>query len=104
MENITHDQHKKLIHILEKLIQTIELMKKETTDYLLLQNDKEAHEWLDFLKKHMDKEELKTLEDEISDRFFFKFDVQILDSELDNQRVDYMKEYIFYSSECCKLQ
>lgn len=35
-----------------------------------------------FLKNHTDKDELKSLENEISDRFFFKFDVQIGTSEL----------------------
>ena len=42
-----------------------------------------------------DKDELKSLENEISDRFFFKFDVQIGTSELDNKRAELMKKYIF---------
>ena len=102
MENINKKQHKELIDILEKLVETIKLMKKETTAYLLIQNEREAIEWLDFLKKHTNKEELKTLEREISDRFFFKFDVEIIDSDLDDKRVQYMKEFIFKSTECCK--
>ena len=39
---------------------------------------------------------------EISDRFFFKFDVQIGTSELDNKRAELMKKYIFKSNEYLK--
>lgn len=49
---------------------------------------------MDFLKNHTDKDELKSLENEISDRLFFKFDVQIGTSELDNKREELMKKYI----------
>ena len=66
----------------------------EEKDYLLIQNENEARDWMDFLKNHTDKDELKSLENEISDRFFFKFDVQIGTSELDNKRAELMKKYI----------
>ena len=45
---------------------------------------------------------MKSLENEISDRFFFKFDVQIGTSELDNKRAELMKKYIFKSNEYLK--
>ena len=47
-------------------------MRTEKKDYLLNQNQEEAKEWLKFLCEHTDKEELKTLEDEIANRFVFK--------------------------------
>lgn len=57
---------------------------------------------MDFLKNHTDKDELKSLENEISDRLFFKFDVQIGTSELDNKREELMKKYIYKSNEYLK--
>ena len=99
MNTINEKNHKELIEILTELIETIKLMKNVEKDYLLIQNEDEARDWLDFLKNHTDKEELKSLENEISDRFFFKFDVQIGTSELDNKRAELMKKYIFKSNE-----
>ena len=99
MNKIDDEKHNELIVILSELIETIELMKKEEKDYLLIQNENEARDWMDFLKHHTDKDELKSLENEISDRFFFKFDVQIGTSELDNKRAELMKKYIFKSNE-----
>ena len=102
MNKIDDEKHNELIVILSELIETIELMKKEEKDYLLIQNENEARDWTDFLKNHTDKDELKSLENEISDRFFFKFDVQIGTSELDNKRAELMKKYIFKSNEYLK--
>ena len=93
MNNINKEQHDELIKILNELTETIVIMRKEEKDYLLTQNESEAREWISFLKEHKDKEELKSLEDEISNRFFFKFDVQIGNSELDNRRAELMKMY-----------
>ena len=102
MNKIDDEKHNELIIILSELIETIELMKKEEKDYLLIQNENEARDWMDFLKNHTEKGELKSLENEISDRFFFKFDVQIGTSELDNKRAELMKKYIFKSNEYLK--
>lgn len=102
MSNIERDKHEELVNILNELIETIGLMRKEEKDYLLIQNESEAKDWLDFLKEHVDKEELKSLEDEISNRFFFKFDVQIGESELDDKRASLMKKYILKSNEYLK--
>ena len=46
-------------------------------------------------KEHNDKEELRSLENEISDRFFYKYDVEIENSELDNKRAYLIRKYIF---------
>ena len=97
MNIIDKEQHDELIKILSELIETIVIMRKEEKDYVLAQNESEAREWISFLKEHEDKEELKSLEDEISNRFFFKFDVQIGNSELDNRRAELMKTYILKS-------
>ena len=98
MNNINKEQHDELIKILNELTETIVIMRKEEKDYLLTQNESEAREWISFLKEHKDKEELKSLEDEISNRFFFFFDVQIGNSELDNRRAELMKMYILKSN------
>lgn len=102
MNYIEKQKHDELIKILAELIEIIQLMEKEEKNYLLIQNEREAREWINFLKKHTDKEELKSLEDEISNRLFFKFDVKIGDSELDNKRTELMKRYIFKSNEYLK--
>lgn len=98
MNIINKEQHDELIKILSELIETIAIMRKEEKDYVLAQNESEAKEWIAFLKEHQDKKELKSLEDEISNRFFFKFDVQIGNSELDNRRAELMKMYILKSN------
>lgn len=59
-----------MLRILEELIETIELMLESERMYLLNQNKNEAIEWLSFLKAHTDKEELKSLENEIANRLF----------------------------------
>ena len=94
--------HEELISLLEELIKIIKKMRESEKDYLLTQNEEEAKEWLVFLKEHTDKDELKSLENEISDRFFYKFDVQISTSEDDNKRANLMKKYIMKSNEFLK--
>ena len=68
MNSIDKKNYEELINLLEDLIETIEIMRKAETDYLLVQNENEAKEWLIFLNGHIDNEELKSLENEISDR------------------------------------
>ena len=102
MDIINQQQHRELIKILDELIETIVIMRKKENDYILVENENESRNWLEFLKEHKDKEELKSLEDEISNRFFFKFDVQIGNSELDNRRTELMKIYIIKSTDFLK--
>lgn len=102
MGNISKEQHDELIKILNELIETIVTMRTEERDYILAQNEREAREWRDFLKRHTDQEELKSLENEISNRFFFKFDAQIGNSELDGRRAELMKMYIAKSNSFLK--
>lgn len=98
MSNIKKQKHVELLRILEKLIETIELMLENEKDYLLIQHRNEAVEWLSFLKTHIDKEELKSLENEIANRFFMRYDVQISETKLDNKRTELIKEYLFKSN------
>lgn len=102
MNDINKEQHDELMQILDGLDTVILKMLKEENNYVLSQNEREVRDWIAFLKEHTDKEELKSLEDEISNRLFFKFDVQIGNSDLDDQRVELMKTYIFKSNEFLK--
>ena len=102
MDYISEAEHKELIDILDELIKTISLLRNSNSDYILVQNENEAREWMVFLKEHNDKEELRSLENEISDRFFYKYDVEIENSELDNKRAYLIRKYIFTSNKFLK--
>lgn len=99
--NITEVQHKDLINILDELIVTIKLMNPNNRNYFLNQNLREAKDWRRFLKAHTDKEELMSLEEEISERLFYKYDYEALEdrSELDRKRCKLMHEYLGKSFE-----
>ncbi|MCH5193988.1 MAG: hypothetical protein J1F11_08515 [Oscillospiraceae bacterium] len=99
--NITEVQHKDLINILDELIVTIKLMNPNNRIYFLNQNLREAKDWRRFLKAHTDKEELLSLEEEISERLFYKYDANALEdrSELDDKRRNLMHEYLGKSFE-----
>lgn len=99
MKNIDNEKHNELIKILSELVDTIKIMRQKNNQYLLIQNENEAQEWLQFLKKHINKEALKSLENEISDRLFFKFDIEIGDKELDDKRINLMKQFILKSNQ-----
>lgn len=102
MDYISEAEYKELIDILDELIKTISLLRNSNSDYILVQNENEAREWMVFLKEHNDKEELRSLENEISDRFFYKYDVEIENSELDNKRAYLIRKYIFTSNKLLK--
>lgn len=104
MSCINELEYKELIDILDELIKTISLLRKNNSDYILAQNENEAREWMAFLKEHKDKEELRSLENEISNSLFYKYDVEIEKSELDNKRVDLIKKYIFESNKLLKME
>lgn len=79
MDYISETEHKELIDILDELIKTISLLRNSNSDYILVQN-----------------------ENEISDRFFYKYDVEIENSELDNKRAYLIRKYIFTSNKLLK--
>ena len=95
-DNINTVQHKKLINILDELIVIIKLMNPTNHNYFLNQNLREAKDWRRFLKAHTDKEELMSLEEEISERLFYKYNYEAAEdrSELDRKRCHLMHEYI----------
>ena len=99
MNPIDAEKHEELVHILSELVETIALMQKEEYNYLLFQNEREANDWLIFLREHTDKEELKSLENEIADRFFYRYDVRIGKTNLDKKRTELIKRYLFKSNE-----
>ena len=47
---IDAEKHEELVHILSELVETIALMQKEEYSYLLFQNEREANEWISFLR------------------------------------------------------
>ena len=62
MNKIDDEKHNELIVILSELIETIELMKKEEKDYLLIQNENEARDWMeDVYKRQATKKSLSAL-------------------------------------------
>ncbi len=101
MKNINGKEHEELLEILEELIYTIKKMRLSNNDTLLLNNELEANEWFDYLKNHIDVEEVHSLEVAISDRFFYKYDVQIEISELDDRRAELFKLFIAKACEIC---
>ena len=103
MKNISEYEHKELIDILEELLLTIKAMRMNNNDYILAQNEQDAKDWMNYLREHTDKEELRSLENEISDRLFYKYDVEVERSELDNKRVALIREYIYKSNRILKL-
>lgn len=99
---IDKEKHIELISILEDLVKTIELQNQTEDDYLLTQNFNEAKDWLLYLKEHTEKSELKSLENEISQRLIYKYDVQIGILEIDDKRTGLMHKYISKSFEFLK--
>lgn len=99
MDKIKIEHKEDLIDLIKTLIDVINEMQRKNNSYILVQNKNEAIEWLDFLVNHNDKDELKSLEDEIADRFFSKFDVQVECSTFDYNRTKLMKDFLFKAND-----
>lgn len=95
MRNISKHDKEKLTKILEELIEVIVQMRKESNSFLLSQNEREAREWMAYLKTHDDVDEIYSLKKEIVERFVNRFDVQICETALDNERAGLMKLFIY---------
>lgn len=91
---IGNSQKEELVKILERLVIVIEMMRRVQDKYILQQNAREANDWLSYLNLHNDKEELMSLKKEIAERLVHKYDVIVNDSELDDERVFLMKNFI----------
>ena len=98
MNKLKKEHKDNLIDLIKTLIDVISEMQRKNNNYILVQNKNEAIEWLDFLVNYSDKEELKSLEDEIGNSFFSKFDVQVECSKLDYNRTKLMKDFLFKSN------
>ena len=95
MGEITKLEHKRLINILDRLIDTIVYIRKEVEDnYSLQKNEREAIDWYRYLKTHYDKEEIESLEEEISDRYVHEFEQQLCELPIDNKRAYLIEEYL----------
>jgi hypothetical protein len=94
MNLITHQSHKELICTLNELKKTIDEMRKVSSKQLLTWDKEDVNDWLDFLEKHTDKEELHSLKVEVGDRFFYKYDVRIEPINLDKHRLNLFQKFI----------
>ncbi len=94
MNTITLQEHKELIYALTELKKVIDEMKKVSSDILLTWQRDEISDWLIYLENHTDKEELKSLEIEVGDRFFHKYNVRIEPIGLDKQRFNLFQNFI----------
>ena len=95
MSDISAADKKKLLKILNELIDTIVFMRKEFEDnYLLQQNEREAIDWYRYLKSHDDKDELDSLSDEIACRLVEKYDDEFVESKWDDKRAELMHKYL----------
>lgn len=94
MSLITQQYHKELISTLNELKTIIEQMRKVSSEQILIWHKEEVNDWLDFLEKHTDKEELRSLEVEVGDRFFYKYNVRIEPVNLDKQRLNVFQKFI----------
>lgn len=94
MSLITQQCHKELITTLNELKTIIEEMRKFSSEQMLNWHKEEVNDWLDFLEKHTDKEELRSLEVEVGDRFFYKYNVRIEPINLDKQRLNVFQKFI----------
>lgn len=102
MGSIKTEDRNELISILEELIITIENLRKIQEKQLWYLNEEEAKTWLVFLRNHRDKEELKSLEEEIADRLVNRFATFVLGNQLDIHRIELMERYLTVSNEYLK--
>lgn len=95
MSSIKKEDKDILIKLLKDLIDVIVEMRKNCNDFLLGQNEREARDWLSYLKTHDDIDEIYSLEVEVVSRFLNRFDVQICENLLDDKRVKLMNDFIY---------
>lgn len=94
-EEINIKKYNRLISTLKLLKTHVEGMLKVTSDPLLVWQKNEINDWLDFLMTHTDIEELQSLEVEVNNRFFHKFNVRIEPKNLDNDRLETFEKLIY---------
>lgn len=95
MNNITTEQQKHLVVILDDLIATIEKMQKNYADDIFLnRNIREARDWKNYLLEHLDKEEVLSLQEEVADRYFEEYSCLVDHSETDVKRAQLMETFM----------
>lgn len=94
MSLITQQSHNELIFTLSELKNVIDEMRKVSSEQILTWHKEEVDDWLDFLEKHTDKEELRSLEVEVGNRFFYKYNVRIEPVKLDNKRLNIFEQFM----------
>lgn len=98
MSLITQQKHKEFVFTLNEFKNIIDEMRKISSEQILTWYKEEVNDWLDFLEKHTDKGELRSLEVEVGDRFFYKYDVRIDPINLDNQRLNVFEKLLITTS------
>lgn len=91
---VTPQIHSELVSTLKELKGIVVNMMKVSKDIILLWHKNEIDEWLKFLETHTYKEELKSLEVEIGDRFFYKYNVRIEPVNLDKMRLSLFEKFM----------
>lgn len=69
-------------------------MRKLSAESILNWLRDEVNDWRDYLETHTDKEELRSLEIEVGDRFFYKYNVRIEPEHLDRKRLNVFQKFI----------
>lgn len=91
---ISTNEYNELINTMKLLKKLVEDMLKISSDSLLFWNKEEVNDWLNFLMNHIDVEALQSLEKEVNNRFFYKYNVRIEPRNLDNERLETFEKLI----------
>ncbi len=94
MANIKSLSHKAIITTIDELIDLINRMQKDNNDFFLNQHKNDVLSWRDYFSCHIDIEELRSLESEITERFVHKYEVIMAPYELNKSRLEIYKKLI----------
>ncbi|MEK4509234.1 hypothetical protein [Paenibacillus sp. FSL K6-2524] len=92
--DLIKEKHQELISSLEELREIVDKMNEISNDGMLIWQKNEIIDWVSYLKEHTDVEELQSLEKEINDRFFFKYNVRIEPRDSDIVRLKTFEKVI----------
>ena len=94
MKDIIKKRHKEeLIDILQGLVEVIALIRLLRDEYFYQKNEREAQDWLNYLKKHDNREELMSLCKEIVNRQTSEYS-QIPDTNVTYEEIELMYKYL----------
>jgi len=92
--NISNETHGELVKALAELRGIVMNMMEVSEDNMLSWLKNEMDDWHNFLNEHLEIEELKSLEKEVNDRFFFKYNVGIEPRKLNYLRIKTFEKLI----------